>query len=128
MPLYNQAFVHVDGHLLAENTTVTTRLDRRTSDIFSITKNFEGQDVGPFVRVIEAGNVVPLAGLEQDFERLMYEGRKVELMITDAHGQGHAEGGTLISNGTFTRVNRTAGVGQNYRVSFTFRGDASIFE
>ena len=132
MPLYTQAYIYVDGRLLGENVNVSTRLDRRTEDVFSVEKNFEGQDVGPFVRVVEANNVFPAAGLEVDFERLMWEGRKAEIMISDGGSEGDNKGeeggGTLVTNGTFTRVGRSAGVGQNYTVSFTFRGDASIFE
>ena len=131
MALYNQAFIYMNGQLLAENTTVATRLERSSTDIFSITGNYEGQDVGPFVRIIEATNVFPVAGKDINYEKLMFDNSTIELMITDG-GSSRSEGGevpgTVISVGKVVTVTRTDGVGQNYTISFTFKGSASPFE
>jgi hypothetical protein len=131
MPLYNQAYVYMDGQLLAENTTVSTRMERTSTDIFSITGNYEGQDVGPFVRIIEATNVFPVAGSDINYEKLMFDNTMVEMMITDG-GSVRSEGGnvpgTVITQGRVISVTRSAGVGQNYSISFTFKGSASAFE
>lgn len=131
MPLYNQAYVYIDGQLLAENTTVATRMERASTDIFSISGNYEGQDVGPFVRIIEATNVFPVAGKDINYEKLMFENTTIEMMITDG-GSVRAEGGdvpgTVISVGRIVNVTRSAGVSQNYSISFVFKGSASAFE
>jgi len=129
MPLYNQAYVYIDGQLLAENTTVATHMERSSTDIFSITGNYEGQDVGPFIRIIEATNVFPAAGGDINYEKLMFDNTTIEMMITDAGtDQLFETGGTVVSTGRIVSVTRSAGVGKNYSISFTFKGSASSFE
>ncbi len=129
MPLYNQAYVYIDGQLLAENTTVATHMERSSTDIFSITGNYEGQDVGPFIRIIEATNVFPAAGGDINYEKLMFDNTTIEMMITDAGtDQLFETGGTVVSTGRIVSVTRSAGVGKNYSISFTFKGSASAFE
>ena len=129
MALYNQAYIYIDGQLLAENTSVATHLERSSTDIFSITGNYEGQDVGPFVRIIEATNVFPAAGGDINYEKLMFENTTVEMMVTDAGTeQLETTNGTVVSIGRIVSVTRTAGVGKNYNISFTFKGSASSFD
>ena len=130
MPLYNQAYVYIDGQLLAENTTISTRLERASTDVFSITGNYEGQDVGPFVRIIEGTNVFPVEGKDINYEKLMFENTIVEMMITDGGSVRSAGGevpGTVITTGRIVNVTRSAGVGQIYTINFTFKGSAGPF-
>jgi len=81
MSIYTNLFVSIDGQLLAENASLNIRMERRTENIFSIVNNYEGQDVGPFVRVVEAENFVPIAGSEFDFEKAMFDNTRVILLL-----------------------------------------------
>lgn len=121
--IYGQLFLFLDGQLLAENTSVTVRYERRAEDVFSFENGYEGQDVGPATLVVEATNVVPRKGAEYPFEDVMLANQKVELYLQEgSNGKG------LTSSGELVDVQRNGAVGQNYTLNFTFRGEPATFQ
>ena len=123
MSIYNNLFIYIDGQLLAENVTLETRIERRSDAVFSLTGNYVGEDLGPAVRIIDATNVVPRIGVEYPFEERLLSGTKVEVALVEPN-----RGDECYSFGRFTSVGRSSGVGQNYIVSFSFRGTPSHFK
>lgn len=119
MAIYSQLFLYIDGQLLSENVTIETSLDSPgDEDVFDMRKGWAGMSAGPLFRSISANNVVPSFGTEFSFEQYYARRQKVEILLYETSGV------SVRSQGFFTSVRRTSGVGQNMSVSFTFRGTA----
>lgn len=115
--VFGQGFITIDGELVAENTSYNTSLERsNVADVYSITGNFEGTDIGPLVRVVSAENIVGSGILWEKVEKMYFEGRKVFLGVQDVSSK------QFVSEGRFVAVSRSGGVGQTQTLSFTFRG------
>ncbi len=123
MALYREIFLFANGILLAENTTVETALEADIQDVTTTVKNWAGITPAPIVRTITASNVVPLPGVEFDFEEKMLFSEEVEMMMQEG-----GSGKKCVSKGYIVNVPRSAGVGATTTISFTFRGTPSKFE
>ena len=123
MALYSQIFLYANGQLLAENTTIETALEADIQDVFTIVRNWAGITPAPIVRTITATNVVPLPGIEFDFEQKMLDFEEVEQQMQEG-----GSGKTCVTNGYIVNVPRSAGVGQTTTINYTFRGTPSKFE
>ena len=122
MALYSQIYLTVNGVPLAENTTVETSLEADIQDVMTISKGWAGITPSPITRSVTANNVVPLSGVEFDFEQKMMDSEEVELMMQEG-GSGKKCVTRYITN-----VPRSAGVGATTTISFTFKGTKSKFE
>ena len=115
--VFGQGFISIDGELVAENVSYQTTLERsNVADVYSITGNFEGTDVGPLVRMVSAENIQGTGLLWETVEQMYFEGRKLFLEVQDVRGW------RFISEGRFVSMSRAGGVGQTQTVSFAFRG------
>lgn len=123
MALYREIFLFANGILLAENTTVETALEADIQDVTTTVKNWAGITPAPIVRTITATNVVPLPGVEFDFEQKMIDFEEVEMMLQEG-----GSGKKCVTKGYIVNVPRSAGVGATTTISFTFRGTPSKFE
>lgn len=122
MALYSQLYLTINGVLLAENVSIETELSGDIPDVFTIVRNWSGITPAPIVRTVTAVNVVPLPGVEFDFEQKMLDFEEVEIQIQEG-----GSGKTCVSNGYIVSVPRSAGVGQTTNINFTFRGTPSSF-
>ena len=123
MALYSQIYLTVNGVPLAENTTVETSLEADIQDVMTISKGWAGITPSPITRSVTANNVVPLSGVEFDFEQKMMDSEEVELMMQEG-----GSGKKCVTRGYITNVPRSAGVGATTTISFTFKGTKSKFE
>jgi hypothetical protein len=123
MALYREIFLFANGILLAENTTVETALEADIQDVTTTVKNWAGITPAPIVRTVTATNVVPLPGVEFDFEQKMMAYEEVEMMMQEG-----GSGKKCVTKGYIVNVPRSAGVGATTTISFTFRGTPSKFE
>ena len=123
MALYREIFLSMNNILLAENTTIETALEADIQDVMTTVRNWAGITPAPIVRTVTASNVVPLPGVEFDFEAKMLKFEEVELMMQEG-----GSGKKCVSKGYITNVPRSAGVGATTTISFTFRGKPSKFE
>jgi hypothetical protein len=123
MALYSQIYLFVNGVPLAENTTVETSLEADIQDVLTISKGWAGITPSPITRTVTANNVVPLSGVEFNFEQKMMDNEEVELMMQEG-----GSGKKCVTRGYITNVPRSAGVGATTTISFTFKGTKSKFE
>ena len=123
MALYREIFLFANGILLAENTTVETALEADIQDVTTTVKNWAGITPAPIIRTITASNVVPLPGVEFDFEQKMIDFEEVEMMMQEG-----GSGKKCVTKGYIVNVPRSAGVGATTTISFTFRSTPSKFE
>ena len=123
MALYSQIYLIMNGAPLAENTTIETALEADIQDVYTIVRNWSGITPAPIVRSMTATNVVPLPGVEFDFEQKMLDFEEVSLLMQEG-GSGKA----CASDGYITNVPRSAGVGQTTTINCTYRGTPSRFE
>ena len=123
MAIYGQVYLFVNGIALAENTTIESSLESDAQDVFTTVLDWAGITPAPIVRTVTASNVIPLAGVEFDFEQKMIDREEVEIMLQEG-----GSGKKCISTGFITNVPRSAGVGQTTTISFTFKGEPSKFE
>jgi hypothetical protein len=123
MALYSRIYLFIDGQLLAENTTVETALEGDIPDVFTQARQWAGITPAPIVRTVTAENMIPLPGVEFDFESVMLNFQEVEIMM-----QEDGSGKKCVTKGYIVSVPRSAGVGANSTISFTFRGTPSSFE
>ena len=123
MALYQQIYITVNGIRLAENTTIETSLSADIQDVMTTAKGWAGITPSPIVRTITANNVVPLSGVEFDFEGKMHDFEEVEIMLQEG-----GSGAKCVTKGYITDVPRSAGVGATTTVSFTFKGKGTAFE
>jgi len=120
--IYNQAFLVINGALIQENVTVETSLSRADSDFFDMREGWIGIDASPAFRTISVRNMIPRTGAEFNFEKACLDKVRATLSIIEAAG-----GKGTTSQGYFTSVSRSIAVGQNYSVTFEFRGTAQDF-
>jgi len=123
MALYREIFLSANGILLAENTTLETALEADIQDVTTTVRQWAGITPAPIVRTVTATNVIPLPGVEFDFEQKMLDSEEVEIMMQEG-----GSGKTCTTKGYITNVPRSAGVGQTTTINFTFRGTPSPFE
>jgi len=123
MAIYSQIYLSMNGVPLAENTTIETALESDIQQVLTIMRNFAGVTPAPIVRTVTATNVVPVSGLEFDFEQKFLDTEEVELMM-----QEYGSGKKCVTKGYITNVPRSAGVGQTTTINFTFVGTPSKFE
>ncbi len=123
MALYSQIYLKMNGAVLAENTTLETALEADIQDVFTIVRNWAGVTPAPIVRTMTATNVIPLPGVEFDFEQKMLDFEEVALQMQEG-----GSGKTCASDGYIVNVPRSAGVGQTTTINCTFRGTPSRFE
>lgn len=123
MALYSQIYLKANGVLLAENQTIETSLEADIQDIFTIVRNWAGITPAPIVRSVTAANVVPLPGVEFDYEGKMLDFEELDLIMEEG-----GSGDTCTTSGYIVNVPRSAGVGQTTTISFTYRGTPSKFE
>jgi hypothetical protein len=122
MALYDQIYIYIDQVCLVENTTVETSLEADIQDVLTINKGWSGITPSPITRTITASNVVPVSGVEVDFEKLMIDNTEVEIMLQEA-----SSGNSCVTRGYITNVPRSAGVGATTTISFTFKGKGTAF-
>lgn len=122
MAIYDQLFMHVDGGLAAENTTIDTELVSDIQQVMTIAKGFAGVTPSPHTRTVSAESVIPISGFEFDYEKAFLETQEVTLTFS----QG-GSGKKVTTKGYFTNVSVSAGVGRTATVSFQFVGTASAF-
>jgi hypothetical protein len=122
MALYSQIYIYINGILLAENQTIESALEGDIPDVMTIVKNWAGITPAPIVRTVTAANVIPLPGVEFDYEQKMLDFEEVEIMLQEG-----GSGKKCVSRGYIVNVPRSAGVGQNTTINFTFRGTPSAF-
>lgn len=123
MALYSNIYPYINGGLLQEAINVDTALEGDIPDVMTLVKNWAGITPAPLIRRATIQNCLPLPGVEVDFESKMLNFEEVELMLQEG-GSGLA----AVSNGYIVEVPRSAAVGQNAGVNFTFRGTPSAFE
>jgi len=123
MGLYSQIYLKMNGVLLAENTTIESALEADVQDVFTIVRNWSGITPAPIVRSATGSNVIPLSGVEFNFEQKMMDFEEVGLNMQEG-----GSGKVCSSDGYITNVPRSAGVGQTTTISFSFRGTPSAFE
>lgn len=121
--IFGQGFIRWEGTLLGENVSFTTALERPGVDVFSVTGNYEGQAVGPYVRMAEFELAIPAKRSAINYEKLLWEGAKGELSIEEA-----TSGTSFFSYGEIVSCTRSGGVGQTFRMSVVFRGKPSPFD
>ena len=123
MSLYSQIYLFINGVLLAENTTLESALEADIQDVMTIVRNWAGITPAPIVRTVTGANVVPLPGVEFDFEQKMLDFEEVEIQMQEG-----GSGKKCTTKGYIVNVPRSAGVGATTTISFTFRGTPSKFE
>lgn len=123
MALYSQILLNMDGQPLAENTTIESALEADIQDVFTIRRNWAGITPAPIVRSMEAAHVIPLPGVEYDFEEKMLDTTEVAMLLIEA-----GSGRTCSSDGYIVNVPRSAGVGQTTTINCSYRGTPSKFE
>jgi hypothetical protein len=123
MALYSQLNLTLDGILLAENTSIETSLSADIQDVMTIKDGWKGITPRKIMRTVSEYNVIPLTGVEVDFENLMLKSNKKKLKIQEI-----GSGKTCVTRGYITEVPRAAGVGATVTISFTFRGTGTAFE
>ena len=123
MALYSNLFLSANGVLLSENATVETELTADIQDVATMVKGWAGITPAPITRTVNASSFIPLAGAEFDFEQKYLDSEEVELMMQEA-----GSGKKCVTKGYFKSVTRSAGVGQNATIAFTFTGSKSAFK
>lgn len=123
MALYSQIYLRINGVLLAENTTIETALEADIQDVFTTIRNWAGVTPAPIVRTVTGTNVIPIPGVEFDFEQKMMDYEEVEVQIQEG-----GSGKKCVSKGYITNVPRSGGVGQTTTINFTFKGTPSVFQ
>lgn len=123
MALYSRIYLYIEGQLLAENTTIETALEADIPDVMTNARHWSGITPAPVVRTVTAENVIPLPGVEFPFEQTMLNYEEVEIMM-----QEDGSGRKCTTKGYIVNVPRSAGVGANSTISFTFRGTPTPFE
>ena len=123
MAIYSQIYLSLNGVFLAENTTIETGLEADIQDVETTVKNWAGITPAPLKRTVTASNVVPLTGIEFDFEQKMMDSEEVEIQIQEG-----GSGKKCVSKGYIVAVPRSGGVGATTTISFTFRGTPSTFK
>ena len=73
MPLYDQAFVYIDGQLLVQNTSVDVEQADDIAQVKTIPAGFTGITPGAPVTTVKLKQVVPITGFEFDFALAMRE-------------------------------------------------------
>jgi len=123
MAVYSQVYLFINGIALAENTTIESSLESDAQDVYTTVLDWAGITPAPIVRTVTAANVIPLGGVEFDFEQKMIDREQVEIMLQEG-----GSGKKCISKGFITNVPRSAGAGQHTLISFTFKGEPGKFE
>lgn len=123
MALYTLVYIYANGVLLAENVSVDTALEADIPDVFTMVRNWAGVTPAPIVRTAKVNNVVPLPGVEFDYEQKMLDYEEIELMLQEG-----GSGKKCTTRGYIVGVQETIAVGQNTTISFDFRGTPSPFE
>ncbi len=108
---------------MAENTTIESALEADIADVMTIVRNWAGITPAPIVRTITGANVVPLPGVEFDFEQKMLDFEEVEIQMQEG-----GSGKKCTTKGYIVNVPRSAGVGATTTISFSYRGTPSKFE
>lgn len=98
-------------------------LEADIQDVFTIVRNWAGITPAPVVRTVTGNNVVPLPGVEFDFEQKMLDFEEVTCTMQEG-----GSGKMCVSDGYIVNVPRSAGVGQTTTINFSFRGTPSRFE
>ncbi len=122
MALYSQIFAFANGGPLAEQVSLESALEADIQDVFTIVRNWAGITPAPIVRTDTMVNVVPLPGVEFDFEQKMLDFEEVEIKLQEG-----GSGKQMISAGYIVNVPRSAGVGQTTNINLTFRGTPAAF-
>ena len=122
MALYSQIYLFMNGGPLAENVSLESALEADIQDVFTIVRNWAGITPAPIVRTIAAVNVVPLPGVEFDFEQKMLDFEEVEPKMQEG-----GSGKQCVTAGYIVNVPRSAGVGQTTNINMTYRGTPSSF-
>lgn len=123
MPLYRNMYLTINQILLCENTSIETSLSADIQDVLTIQKGWAGITPAPITRTVTANNVVPLSGVEFDFEQKMMDNEEVEIQLQEL-----GSGKMCVTKGYITDVPRSTGVGAVTSISFTFKGNKSKFE
>jgi hypothetical protein len=123
MAIYSQIYIFANGIPLAENTTIETALEADIQDVQTTIKQWAGITPSPITRTVTATNVIPLPGVEFDFEDKMLNNEEVELKLQEG-----GSGKICVTKGYITNVPRSAGVGQTTTINFTFKGTPGKFE
>ncbi len=122
MALYSQIWLYVNTVLLAENTTLETAIEGDIPDVFTNIGDWVGITKAPLVRSITAANVIPLGGVEFDFEKKMLDFEEIEVMMQES-----GSGKKCVTRGYVTAAPRSSGVGQVTTLSFSFKGKPTAF-
>jgi hypothetical protein len=123
LTLYDQAYVEVNGKLLAENTSVSTGLVGDDQDVETTTKGFSGITPAPKKRTISLENVVPVAGFEAPWEQWFLDSTEITFRIVLG-----GSGLSTVSKGFLKKpADITSGVGQTTKMSLEFTGTPSVF-
>lgn len=120
--LYPSIFLYANGVLLAENTEIETALEANIQDVETTVKGWAGITPSPIMRTITANNVIPLPGVEFDFEQKMLDYEELEIMMQEG-----GSGKKCITKGYIMNVPRSAGVGKVSTINFTFHGTPTAF-
>tara|TARA_B100001123_G_C15073043_1_gene932381 strand:+ start:313 stop:690 length:378 start_codon:yes stop_codon:yes gene_type:complete len=121
--IYDQAYIFLNGQLLAEATSVESSIENQDQDVMTLVKGFAGQTPSPKKRTTRCDNVQTVAGFEFDFEQKEIDSEVVELKV-----QLGGSGLSAVSNGFIRNVSISSGVGQTMTVSFEHHGEPAIFE
>lgn len=123
MTVYEQTYLFANGIALAENTTVESSLESDDQDVMTTVLDWAGITPAPITRTVSANNVIPLAGVEFDFEQKKIDREEVEIMLQEG-----GSGKKCITRGFILTCSRSSGVGQTATFSFTFKGSPGKFE
>lgn len=121
--IYDQAYVFLNGQLLAEATSVETSIENQDQDVMTLVKGFAGQTPSPKKRTTRIDNVQTVSGFEFDFEGKELSSEVVELKV-----QLGGSGLSAVSNGFLRNVSVSSGVGQTMTVSFEHHGEPAAFQ
>ena len=120
--LYAQAFVLIDGMLLAQEASVTVTRSTNSQAVNTVALGYAGESPGAAMVEINVKNAVPTADFEMDPGKYMSKLKEVELGILGPGGKQLTARGFIISDAFEHSVNAESSL------SFQFRGKMKSWE
>lgn len=112
---YTEAYVYIDGRLLAEEASLTISRATNSQAVNTVAKGYGGESPGAASIEISVESAVPSADFDLNPGSFMQTLKPVELTV-------FAAGKTLTSKGFIISDSFTHGVNTAASISFQFRG------
>jgi hypothetical protein len=118
---YSNAFVTIDGRLLAEEASVSIQKNSGLNPVFTVAKGFAGMSQGAGTMEISIENAVPSADFEFNPDEYLKAGAVVEVGVVMANRQ-------TVAKGFILEASYSHSVNQESKLSFKIMAGLELFE